>query len=103
VPEVLVDTGSASTVISANQVAQVALVPESKDILHTVRGVGGSEAVFTRRVDRLQVDNHAIEDFEIEIGGMEYGFTINGILGMDCLVRVGAIINLKTLALEFAL
>ncbi len=102
VPEVLVDTGSASTVISANQVAQVALVPESNDILHTVRGVGGSEAVFTRRVDRLQIDNHAIEDFEIEIGGMEYGFAISGILGMDYLVRVGAIINLKTLAIEFA-
>ncbi len=77
-------------------------MPESNDILHTVRGVGGSEAVFTRRVDRLQIDNHAIEDFEIEIGGMEYGFAINGILGMDYLVRVGAIINLKTLAIEFA-
>ncbi len=38
----------------------------------------------------------------VEIGGMEYGFAINGILGMDYLTRVGAIINLSTLALEFA-
>jgi predicted aspartyl protease len=100
--EVLVDTGSASTIFSANQVANIALLPEPTDILHTVRGVGGSEAVFTRRVDRLQVDDHAVEHFEIEIGGMEYGFAINGILGMDYLTRVGAIINLNTLALEFA-
>jgi predicted aspartyl protease len=101
VPEVLVDTGSASTILSSNQVARVALIPEPADILHTVRGVGGSEAVFTRRVDRLQVDSHAVEHFEIEIGGMEYGFAINGILGMDYLMQVGAIINLSTLALEF--
>jgi hypothetical protein len=103
VPEVLVDTGSASTILSANQVAQIALIPESEDILHTVRGVGGSEAVFTRRVDRLYVDNQVVENFEIEIGGMEYGFAINGILGMDYLTQVGAIINLHTRAIEFAL
>jgi predicted aspartyl protease len=102
VPEVLVDTGSASTILSANQVAQVALIPEAEDILHTVRGVGGSEAVFTRRVDRLCVDNQVVENFEVEIGGMEYGFAIHGILGMDYLAQVGAIINLHTLALEFA-
>ena len=102
VPDVLVDTGSAGTILSANLVAQVALIPEPGDILHTVRGVGGSEAVFARRVDRLQVDNQAVENFEVEIGGMEYGFGINGILGMDYLVRVGAIINLHTLAMEFA-
>lgn len=102
VPEVLVDTGSAGTILAADQVANIALLPEPGDLLHTVRGVGGSEAVFTRRVDCLQVDGHAVEHFEIEIGGMEYGFAISGILGMDYLTRVGAVINLKTLALEFS-
>ncbi len=33
VPEVLVDTGSASTILSTNQVAHVTLIPESEDIL----------------------------------------------------------------------
>ena len=36
----------------------------------------------------------------LEIGGMDYGFEINGLLGMDLLTRVGAIINLDRLQLE---
>jgi len=43
-----------------------------------------------------------LPDFEIEVGGMDYGFAINGILGMDFLTRSKAIINLATMKLEFS-
>ena len=33
---------------------------------------------------------------------MDYGFEINGILGMDFLLCAGAIINLRAKSLEFA-
>jgi predicted aspartyl protease len=102
VSHVLVDTGSARTMLAADLVAQVGLIPEPEDTLLTVRGVGGAEVVFTRMVDRLQVGRQAVERFEIEIGGMDYSFEINGILGMDFLTRTGAIINLHKLQLEFA-
>lgn len=102
VSHVLVDTGSARTVFAADVVAQVGLIPEPEDTLLIVRGVGGAEVVFTRLVDRLQVGYQAVEQFEVEIGGMDYGFEINGILGMDFLTRTGAIINLHRLQLEFS-
>jgi len=57
--------------------------------------------VFTRVVDRVQVGHRAVEQCEVEIGGMDYGFEINGILGMDFLTCTGAIINLHRLQLEF--
>jgi predicted aspartyl protease len=98
---VLVDTGSARTTFAADVVAQVGLIPEPEDTLLTVRGVGGAEVVFTRVVDRVQVGRRAVEQFEVEIGGMDYGFEINGILGMDFLRRTDAIINLYKLQLEF--
>jgi predicted aspartyl protease len=101
VPHVLVDTGSARTMLAADVVAQVGLIPEPDDTLLTVRGVGGAEVVFMRTVDRLQVGGQAVEQLEIEIGGMDYGFEINGILGMDFLTSTGAIINLHKLQLEF--
>jgi len=101
VSHVLVDTGSARTMFSADVVAQIGLIPEPEDTLLTVRGVGGAEVVFTRTVDRVQVGHRAVEQFEVEIGGMDYGFEINGILGMDFLTRTGAIINLHRLRLEF--
>lgn len=35
------------------------------------------------------------------VGGMDYGFEINGILGMDFLKRARAIIDLGKLIIEF--
>jgi predicted aspartyl protease len=101
VADVLVDTGSASTILSADIVAQIGITPEPMDMLHTVRGIGGTEVVFTRQVDHLQIDQQRLSQFQIEIGGMDYGFDISGILGMDFLIQAGAVINLRNLELEF--
>jgi len=42
-----------------------------------------------------------LETFLIEIGGMEYGFAINGILGMDFLIQAGVVLNLRLMTVEF--
>ncbi len=101
VANVLVDTGSATTILGADIVAAIQITPSAEDVLHTIRGVGGTEAVFTRQIDMLKVGICSITDFEIEVGGMDYGFEINGILGMDFLTRAGAIINLRDMRMEF--
>jgi len=101
VPDMVVDTGSARTMLFTDVVAHIGIVPELHDVLHVVRGVGGTEVVFSRRVDRLQVGSQAVEQFEIEVGGIDDAFDINGILGMDFLLRTGAVINLGTLQLDF--
>jgi hypothetical protein len=102
ISDVLVDTGSASTILAADIVVNVKIIPRAEDILHAIHGVGGSEVVFTRRIDYLKVGERSIADFEIEVGGMDYGFKISGILGMDFLTRAGAIINLREMRIEFA-
>jgi len=102
ISDVLVDTGSASTILAADIVVNVQIIPRAEDILHAIHGVGGSEVVFTGRIDYLRVGERSIADFEIEVGGMDYGFKINGILGMDCLTRAGAIVNLREMKIEFA-
>jgi predicted aspartyl protease len=76
IADVLVDTGSASTVLSSDLVAQIGIVPEASDRLRTLRGVGGRELVFTRRLDRLEV------------------------VGMDYLTRTRAILDLRNLTLD---
>ncbi|MEW6363658.1 MAG: retropepsin-like aspartic protease [Acidobacteriota bacterium] len=100
VPEVLVDTGSATTILAADIVEAVRIAPSPEDALCTLRGVGGNEVVFTRRVDSLRLGHFEMAHFEIEIGGMDYGFDINGILGMDCLTRAGAVINLRDMEID---
>ncbi len=100
--QVLLDTGSASTIFAAHFVASIDILPEMGDTVYTVRGVGGTEAVFTRQIDHLAIDAQTVNEFEIEVGSMSYGFQIDGILGMDFLTRASAIINLRDLRLDFA-
>ena len=102
IQHVLVDTGSAATLLAADSVAGRGIVPLPQDMLHTIRGVGGTEVVFTRRLDYLQVRERRLTDFEIEVGGMDYGFELHGILGMDFLMQAGAILDLQAMTITFA-
>jgi hypothetical protein len=102
IPSILVDTGSASTIFASDQLEAVKITPSAEDALHTIRGVGGIEVVFLRKVGCITVGKRSIEDFEIEVGGMDYGFEINGILGMDYLMKAGAIINLHEMIIDFS-
>lgn len=101
IAEILVDTGSATTVLSADIAAELGIVPIPSDRIRMLRGIGGHEMVFTRRVDRLQIGSRAVEQFAIEIAGMDYGFDINGIVGMNFLRQAGAVLNLRDLTLDY--
>jgi hypothetical protein len=99
---VLLDTGSAGTIFSTDKLSQVGLQYEADDMVQRIRGVGGAEFVFSKRIDQLSVDTLGVADFEIEVGAMDYGFEIDGILGMDFLTKVGAKIDLANLVIEQA-
>lgn len=94
---VLLDTGSVGAVFSTDKLLTIGLTYEPEDHVHRIRGVGGAEFVFTKRVDRLAVGELSVRDFEIEVGAMDYGFEMDGIVGMDFLMEVGAIIDLARL------
>ena len=97
---VLLDTGSAGTVFSADSLLAIGLVYEPDDPIHRVQGVGGSEFVFLKQVDLVTIGELQISNFAVEGGAMDYGFEINGIVGTDFLVAVGAIIDLRTLEMH---
>lgn len=101
IKRVLIDTGSGSTVISSLRAREIGVVPEPQDPIRTLRGVGGMEVVFVKRVDYIQVDRRKFKNFEIELSPLEYGLAINGILGLDFLTATRAIVDLKHLELRF--
>ncbi|HET7506592.1 MAG TPA: retropepsin-like aspartic protease [Kofleriaceae bacterium] len=102
IPDVLIDTGAASTVIDADHAAVAGIYPEATDRLRRLRGVGGYEHVFVRTIDRFAVGDHGLDGFEIEIGELDYGFRFGGILGMDFLCAARATLDLGALTIEFS-
>ena len=97
---VLLDTGSRGTVFASDRLWSIGLQYTMDDMLHRIRGVGGGEFVFLKRVDRLEVGEFSVRDFVVQAGAMDYGFEIDGILGMDFLTRIGAVIDLAYLEIH---
>lgn len=91
---VLLDTGSAGTVFAADLLAPLGIEPEGTDRVRRILGVGGSEFVYSKKLDELAADEMKVSDFEIQVGAMRYGFPLDGIVGMDFLLATRAVIDL---------
>lgn len=89
--------GSAGSVFSADEVAELGILPEHSDLLHRVRGVGGFEFVYSKRIESLALGSLRIQDFVIQVGALHYGFPLQGIVGMDFLMATRAVIDLGAL------
>jgi hypothetical protein len=96
---VLLDTGSASTLSHVEHLLAIDLRMEPEDIIHRIRGVGGTEFVFSKQVDTLSIGSLRVNGFEIEVGAMDYGFELDGIIGLDFLRDVRAKIDLGDLTI----
>ncbi|MFB9754430.1 retropepsin-like aspartic protease [Paenibacillus hodogayensis] len=94
---VLLDTGSAGTIFSADAVDVIGVKVEPGDFLNKIRGVGGVEVVYSKHFDFVKVGETALSAFEVEIGDMHYGMEINGILGFDYIRPAGLVIDSKEL------
>jgi hypothetical protein len=102
IADVILDTGSAGTIFSADRLFEIGVAPEGTDPLRRIRGIGGTELVFMKRLERLAVGELEVPDFEIEVGAMDYGFPADGILGLNFLVAADALIDFGRLELREA-
>lgn len=96
---VLIDTGSGGTVFKMDKVDELGITIGKDDVIETISGVGGVEFVYKKNIDSINLGSLAINDFIIEVGVMDYGFEINGILGVDFLKEVGAVIDLDKMTI----
>lgn len=93
---VLVDTGSATTLINSDYVKV-----DGTEIIDTIYGVGGYETILTKHLDIFKINEYMIENFQIDLGNMDFGIALDGILGLDVLTMLGANINIKDSILSF--
>ena len=82
--KVLVDTGSAATLFQTEILESIGIVYAPNDEVHEVFGVGGSELVFQKRIEKIVCGELEVHDFAV--GWLDYGIPLNGIIGLDFLL-----------------
>lgn len=95
IKNVLLDTGSGGSVFKMDVVEDIGITIEDDDVIESISGVGGTEFVYKKDIESIALGMLKLDNFKIEVGVMDYGFEINGILGMDFMRAVGATINLN--------
>lgn len=99
---VLVDTGSGGTVFKTDDLKKLGVLPSPTDRLRFLKGIGGEEAVIEKQIDAVEVATLSLAPFRIQMGAVEYGLGMDGILGADFLLRAKAVVDFDVLQLRAA-
>lgn len=59
--------------------------------------MGGVEYVYTKIINSIEFGETVTKDFQVEIGSMQYGLEMNGIIGFNLLKLVGAKIDVDAM------
>lgn len=102
IDKIVVDTGAAETMISPDIVENIGIFAEKDDRIISYYGVGGSiHNAFEKTVDLIKFNDYQTNNISIDFGVIDPKGEINGLIGLDLLIKMGAIINLKTMEIEF--
>ncbi|GIN73983.1 hypothetical protein J14TS2_44580 [Bacillus sp. J14TS2] len=71
----------------------IGIIAEENDTIYRISGVGGSEFVYSKKIDSIKIGEKEVVNFPLEFGAMNYGF--------DLLQEIKALINIDQLTLEY--
>ena len=97
---ILIDTGSGGTILKMDEVEKIDISIDVTDSIESIQGVGGSEFVYKKVIDEISLVEFCVNDFKVEIGVMDYGFNIDGIIGINFLKEINAVIDLKNMMIK---
>jgi predicted aspartyl protease len=101
IENVVVDTGAAETIISPDAVEDIGIFAELSDVVNSFYGVGGSlHNFFSKKVESVTLGDIELKDIKLDFGVIDPKGDINGLIGLDLLIKVGAIIDLKNLSIS---
>ncbi len=96
IDDTVIDTGASVSMFSPDIVYDLEIYPEEDDEISTFVGIGGSEHhSFSKKIDSFKFNKFIIKDIQIDFGTIDSGCQINGLLGLDILIAIGAVIDLK--------
>ncbi|HVJ48950.1 retropepsin-like aspartic protease [Desulfitobacterium sp.] len=100
IDNVVIDTGAAESIISADAVEDLGIFVEPEDSVNSFYGVGGSlHNFFSKDIDEIKLGHILLDKPKMDFGVIDSKGDINGLLGLDLLMKIGAVIDLNRLTL----
>ena len=100
IDNIVLDTGAAEAIISPDAVDDIGVFAESHDNINSYYGIGGSiHNFFTKEIDEVWIDTVKLQHVKVDFGVIDLKGKINGLLGLDLLLRMNAVIDLGKMVL----
>lgn len=100
VKDVVVDTGASHTIIDPDAAHEAGIKAEAGDKFITMYGIGGEHYAYRKNIDCIEIGDGKLNNISLDFGIIDEEGIINGLLGLDVLMRLGIKINLDRLELE---
>jgi predicted aspartyl protease len=96
VNNIIIDTGAAHSMLSSDTVEDIGIRFTNGDRIISMYGIGGEDYAFEKVVENIKIGDINIEGYDMHFGLINSS-GINGLLGLDLLMKAGMIIDLKNL------
>jgi len=96
IDNIVIDTGAAQSLFSQESVDDIGLKVHGEDEIVASYGIGGKEFTFVKAVDSIKIGNFSVDSIPLDFTIFQYD-DINGLLGLDLLMKAEFIIDLKSL------
>lgn len=100
--KLVIDTGASHTLLSADAVADIGVFFETGDEIVTSFGIGGEESCYRKNFDSIQLGSFHIENVKLDVGRLHEKLSINGLLGLDLLMKANIVLDLGELVMYSA-
>lgn len=93
---IAIDTGAVESILSSNVVKEIGLKAESRDKTAITRGAGGSKMrYFYKNVEEIKIGNKRFNNIKMDFGNIDPSGVINGLIGLDLLEKLHAVIDIE--------
>ena len=99
IENVVIDTGATHSILSPDSVRGLELKYGDEDKIVTSVGLGGRQYAFVKEVEKVEFGPFEVNGCTMDFCVIDLTGRVNGLLGLDLLSRVGAVIDLKSMLL----
>lgn len=93
---VVIDTGAVQSILNHSFVLDIGINPKFVDEFKMTYGIGREMAYFSRKIDKIKIGTFEFNDFEIDFGDIDPKGELQGLIGLNILKSMRAIIDVAT-------